>query len=195
MKAIRTNYKAMTLGQFTSHLQHKNTEFVSLHTTTQMGKDVIEVTPNATLMIPRVFNKDDGRQLDPRTPLTYIHKGPKVNDFIKLLDEKIENMATPGVYYPGRLLPRWRALKYNHEKLELYKQYMMHKSSTMGFRKLVQANFPEETLEAVLLENPKYIELFDSRLIGSRSISKFLFHQNGVLFVRKHKGGGLVLCY
>ncbi|GAB5565170.1 MAG: hypothetical protein Wins2KO_22330 [Winogradskyella sp.] len=72
-----------------------------------------KVIPNERNFGLKAFDKSTGVQLDPSGQLTDINTGLKqdIKALVKIIDEKINNMSTKGVYHPRRYNPSSRGYK------------------------------------------------------------------------------------
>ena len=188
MTKKRTNFKAMDLDGFISYLEDRHIAYNKLLTTTVMGSFVIRITPIHYRMVSRVFDKSTSRQMDPSTMVTGIDiSKPSLKQFIKLVDKKINDMSTKGVYHPRRLKPKWENLTNSKDKLELFTKYMKASTSSIGFIRLIEVNLPNKTLESILIDYPQYESLIEIEGVRERCIKKFKAYKNGKEYL-KSKG-------
>jgi len=147
MTRKRTNFKQMDCDTYTSYLDHKPLHYEKFVTTTVLGLSVIKISPKNSRMTPRVFDNETGKQIDPKTELTGIDISSKQLrlQLVKVIDEKIQNMSTKGVYHPRRLLPKWQSLNTVDQKLQLFRKYMKAPTSSIGFIRLIAVNLPNNT--------------------------------------------------
>ncbi len=106
---------------------------------------------------------------------------------VKIVDSRIQNMATKGVYYPRRLKPKWDSLSKVNEKLELFEKYLNTETSSIGFVRLMKVNLPEKTLESIIIDNPNCIDLLTENNIQAKCLAKFKKYKNGEEYL-KSKG-------
>ncbi|WP_417364263.1 hypothetical protein [Galbibacter sp.] len=106
---------------------------------------------------------------------------------VKIVDSRIQNMATKGVYYPRRLKPKWDSLSKINEKLELFEKYLNAETSSIGFVRLMKVNLPEKTLESIIIDNPNCCDLLTENNIQAKCLAKFKKYKNGVEYL-KSKG-------
>ncbi|WP_303316987.1 hypothetical protein Q4Q34_03215 [Flavivirga abyssicola] len=188
MTRKRTNFKAMDCGQFIAYLNNKSIHYDKFITTTVMGISVVKVNPNHFRMTPRIFDRDTNRQLDSKVELTDIDiTKPSLKQFIKLVDKKIKEMSTKGVYHPRRLKPKWDSLKNDKDKLELFTKYMKAPTSSIGFIRLIMVNLPNKTLESILIDYPQYESLIKIEGIRERCIKKFMAYKNGKEYLKSKR--------
>ncbi|WP_407556504.1 hypothetical protein [Winogradskyella sp. 4-2091] len=71
----------------------------------------------------RIFESKTEKQIDPNIELTGIEIEPKETkslskkQLIRIIDERVQNMGTKGVYHPKRLKPKWNSLTDDTKKL------------------------------------------------------------------------------
>jgi len=106
---------------------------------------------------------------------------------IKLIDDRIQNMGTKGVYHPKRLKPKWNSLTKDSDKLELFERYLSKPDISIGLRKLISVNLCEKTLEAIVIENLDAVKLLTSDGLLQNCIDKFMKYENGKEYL-KSKG-------
>jgi len=98
---------------------------------------------------------------------------------VKVIDNRIQNMATKGVYYPRRLKPKWDSLTKVNEKLELFEKYLDNENSSIGFLRLLKVNLPNKTLESIIIEDPSCCDLLNIEDGYQKCIDKFNKYNNG----------------
>lgn len=98
---------------------------------------------------------------------------------VKVIDNRIQNMATKGVYYPRRLKPKWNSLTKVNEKLELFEKYLDSETSSIGFLRLLKVNLPNKTLESIIIDDPSYVDLLSIDNPYQKCIDKFKKYKNG----------------
>lgn len=188
MKNKRTNFKVMDKSAFLAYLNDKNIRYEEFVTTTVMGLSVVKVIPDHFRMTPRLFDKSAGKQLDSDTELTDINIAkPSLKQFIKLVDKKISQMSTKGVYHPRRLKPKWDGLTNDKDKLNLFTKYMKAPTSSIGLIRLIMVNLPNKTLESILIDYPQYESLIKIEGVREKCIAKFRAYENGKAYL-KSKG-------
>lgn len=189
MTKKRTNFKAMDQDAFSAYLNEKKVRYEKFVTTTVMGLSVIKIAPDHFRMTPRLFDKSTGKQLDSNTELTNIDitAKPRLKQFIKLVDKKINEMSTKGVYHPRRLKPKWDGLTSDKDKLELFTKYLKAPTSSIGFIRLTTVNLPNKTLESILIDYPQYESLINIEGVRQKCIAKFRVYENGREYL-KSKG-------
>ncbi|WP_339695866.1 hypothetical protein [uncultured Marixanthomonas sp.] len=98
---------------------------------------------------------------------------------VKIIDNRIQNMATKGVYYPRRLKPKWDSLKKVSEKIELFEKYLDSSTSSIGFLRLMKVNLPNKTLESIIIENKSCCDILSIDDPYQKCINKFKKYKNG----------------
>ncbi|WP_026836536.1 hypothetical protein [Gillisia sp. JM1] len=111
----------------------------------------------------------------------------KNSEIVKIIDDRIENMGTKGVYYPRRIKPKWNSLTSDKEKLELFEKYVTSKEASIGFRSLVKKNLCSKTLEAILFENPEIVESLNEKDVMTICMDKFEKYKNGEAYLKQMK--------
>ncbi|MFV0531752.1 MAG: hypothetical protein ACK5MD_10005 [Flavobacteriales bacterium] len=106
---------------------------------------------------------------------------------IKLIDNRIQNMGTKGVYHPKRLKPKWNALTNDKDKLNLFESYLSKKESSIGLMKLIEVNLCHKTLEAIIIEDVEALKWLSSDGLLQNCIDKFSKYENGREYL-KSKG-------
>lgn len=106
---------------------------------------------------------------------------------IKLIDDRIQNMGTKGVYHPKRLKPKWNSLTNDNEKLALFESYLSKKESSIGLMKLIEVNLCHKTLEAIVIEDLQALKWLSSDGLLQNCIDKFMKYENGREYL-KSKG-------
>ena len=191
MTTKRTNFKTMDHNSFLAYLKQKDIPFKRFNTTTVLGLSVIKITPDHYRLVHRVFESKTGKQLDSKTQLTDIDIGIKVNKtlskakLIKIIDERIQNMGSKGIYHPKRLKPKWNSLTDDTEKLALFEKYVTTKDSSIGFLNLVNVNLSHKTLEAIIIEYPKAIDFLNNKEVRNICINKFSKYEYGKEYLLK----------
>lgn len=102
---------------------------------------------------------------------------------IKIIDDRIQNMGTKGVYHPKRLKPKWNSLTKDKDKLELFEKYLSNKETSIGLRKLIEVKLCNKTLEAIVIENPKVLEHLSSENLFQSCVEKFKKYKNGKAYL------------
>lgn len=185
MSGKRTNFKIMEQKDFIAYLEDKDVPHTKLHTTTILGLSVTKVIPDHFRLGHRVFETKTGNQIDPSTEMTGIEIKPKgmkllsEKQLIRIIDERVQNMGTKGVYHPKRLKPKWNSLTDDSKKLELFEKYVTSKDSSIGFLKLIKVNLCHKTLEAVIIEHPTCVDYLKSKNVKSLCIDKFSKYNYG----------------
>ena len=105
--------------------------------------------------------------------------------FIKLIDDKIQNMGVKKVYHPKRLKPKWNTLTTDKQRLVLFESYISKKEASIGFNKLVSVNLCHKTLEAILIENPDVVKFLSSENLLQHCIDKFNRYDNGINYLKE----------
>ena len=177
----------MDFQTFMDYLKQYNITYNKLDTTTILGEPVIKVIPKGRNMKPRIFDRTSGEHLSPNLELTNIDfsQNLELSKLLKIVDDKIRNMSTKGVYHPRRLLPKWSSLKSNKQKLELFKKYMKAPTSSIGFLRLIEVNLPNKTLESVIIEHPHFESLIGIDGLKQKCIDKFMLYENGRLYLEQ----------
>ena len=103
---------------------------------------------------------------------------------IKIIDERIENMATKSVYYPRRLKPKWKSLSKQTEKLDLFESYLKNSTSSIGFIRLMNVKLPSKTLESIIFDYPDAINLLKDKSIINNCIQKFKRYSCGEDYIK-----------
>jgi len=103
---------------------------------------------------------------------------------IKIIDDRIQNMATKGVYYPRRLKPKWDSLSKPNEKIALFTSYLQSKTSSIGFIRLMNVGLPYKTLESIIIEYPDASNLLGIDGIRDNCINKFKRYQSGKEYLK-----------
>lgn len=98
---------------------------------------------------------------------------------VRVIDNRIKNMATKGVYYPRRLKPKWDSLTKMNEKLELFEKYLDSETSSIGFLRLLKVNLPNKTLESIIIEDPSCCDLLKIEDGYQKCVNKFKKYKNG----------------
>ena len=180
--AKRTNFKTMDQGAFIKYLNDRSIAYDKLTTTTVLGLSVFKVIPENSRINFRVFDRETGNQLDQDVELTGIDLAQRAiskKQLIKLIDERIQNMSTKGVYHPKRLKPKWNSLTNDDEKLALFGKYVLNREVSIGLRKLVKVNLCEKTLEAIVIDHPNAMHHVTSENVTGICIEKLLKYKNG----------------
>mgnify|MGYP000139953081 CR=1 FL=1 len=138
------------------------------------------MVPSHHRLKPRSFNVVTGKQVD----RDVISKSLKLSSFIKIVDDKINNMSTKGVYLPRRLQPKWQGLSTNEEKLELFRKYMKAPTSSIGFIRLINVNLPDKTMESIIIEHPQFEVLIGIDNLTQKCIAKFRLYENGRTYLK-----------
>src|SRR5690606_33945709 len=110
----------MNQSAFTEHLDSKSIKYNKLNTTTVLGLSVIKIIPKDSRINYRVFDRKTGDQLDQNIDVTDISMASRIiskKQLIRLIDDRIQNMSTKGVYYPRRLKPKWNSLNNDKDRL------------------------------------------------------------------------------
>lgn len=192
MSGKRTNFKIMGQKDFMAYLKERDVPYTKFETTTVLGLSVVKITPDHYRLGARVFQKDGGEQLDPKVQLTGIDMVGRTNrrisrqQLIRIIDERIQNMGTKGVYHPKRLKPKWNSLTDDSKKLELFEKYVTNKESSIGFLKLIKVNLCHKTLEAIVIEYPTSVEYLTSNGIKTICVDKFSKYDNGKRYLREN---------
>lgn len=185
MSGKRTNFKIMGQKDFVAYLEDRDVPYIKLNTTTVLGLCVTKVKPEHFRLGYRIFESKTGKQIDPNIELTGIEIEPKKTkslskkQLIRIIDERVQNMGTKGVYHPKRLKPKWNSLIDDTKKLELFEKYVTSKESSIGFLKLIKVNLCHKTLEAIIIEYPACINYLKSKNVKGISIGKFSKYDNG----------------
>lgn len=111
----------------------------------------------------------------------------KNSEIVKIVDDRIENMGTKGVYYPRRIKPKWNSLNSDKEKLELFEKYVSSKDASIGFRSLVKKNLCSKTLEAILFEKPEIASILSEKDVMAVCLEKFKKYKNGEAYLKQMK--------
>lgn len=189
MNGKRTNFKIMGQNDFVAYLEDRDIPYIKLNTTTILGLGVTKVKPEHFRLGHRIFESKTGKQIDPNIELTGIEIEPKETkslskkQLIRIIDERVQNMGTKGVYHPKRLKPKWNSLTDDTKKLELFEKYVTSKESSIGFLKLIKVNLCHKTLEAVIIEYPTCIDYLKSKNVKGICIGKFSKYDSGKQYV------------
>lgn len=108
----------------------------------------------------------------------------KTSEILKIVDTRIENMGTKGVYYPRRIKPKWKSLKSEKEKMQLFEKLVSSPEPSIGFRSLVRKNLCSKTLEAIVLEKPEIEKCFQTKDILDICKKKFIKYKNGEAYLK-----------
>jgi hypothetical protein len=186
MKRTRINFNNMNYDEFIGYLKNRKAQYDELDTTTLLGLNVIAVQPKQSRMTSRVFDKNTGHQLDSKLELTGIDFNQKktLARLIKIIDDKINNMSTKGVYHPRRLQPKWQSLTSNKQKLDLFRRYMTAPTSSIGFLRLINCNLPSKTLESIIIDYPEFESLIAIDRLRQKCIDKFKLYDSGKDYLR-----------
>ena len=106
-------------------------------------------------------------------------------NLIRIIDSRIQNMGTKGVYHPKRLKPMWNSLARDKDKKALFERYLLRKDISIGLNKLMEVNLCHKTLEAIPIEYPKSLELLSDQITLSLCINKLSKHANGINYLIK----------
>ncbi len=106
---------------------------------------------------------------------------------IKIIDDRIQNMGTKGVYHPKRLKPKWNSLTNDKDRLVLFEKYLSNKDTSIGLRKLIEVNLCHKTLEAIIIEDSNVLKWLSSDSLMQNCIDKFSKYKNGKDYL-KSKG-------
>lgn len=106
---------------------------------------------------------------------------------VKIIDARIQDMGTKGVYHPRRLKPKWNSLTNDSDKLKLFEKYISNNVSSIGLLKLIDVNLCHKTLESILIEHPNSSKLLASNICLDICIDKFSKYQNGRAYLKKNK--------
>lgn len=98
---------------------------------------------------------------------------------VEIIDNRIQNMATKGVYYPRRLKPKWDSLTKINEQLQLFEKYIDNDTSSIGFLRLIKVNLPNKTLESIIIENKSCSSLLTIADPYQKCVNKFKKYKNG----------------
>ncbi len=98
---------------------------------------------------------------------------------IKIIDDRIQNMGTKGVYHPKRLKPKWNSLTNDKDKLALFENYLSKKEISIGLRKLIDVNLCHKTLEAIVIDDIEALKWLSSDGLLQNCIDKFMKYENG----------------
>ncbi len=107
---------------------------------------------------------------------------------IKIIDDRIQNMGTKGVYHPKRLKPKWNSLTTDKRRLELFEKYLSKKETSIGLYKLIEVNLCHKTLEAIVIENFEALKHLSTDGLLQICIDKFNRYENGKKYL---KGKGI----
>ncbi len=109
----------------------------------------------------------------------------KTSEILKIVGDRIDNMGTKGVYYPRRIKPKWKSLKSEKEKMQLFEKLVSSPEPSIGFRSLVRKNLCSKTLEAILFENPEIEKSFKTKDVLDNCKKKFIKYKNGEAFLKQ----------
>ena len=197
MSKQRTNFKTMSKGDFINHLESNNIKHTTFNTTTVLGLSVIKIKPDHFRLGERIFELKSGKQIDASVELTDIPLETKAemedkidvkkstskpitkNQLIKLIDDRIQNMGTKGVYHPKRLKPKWNSLTNDEDRLALFEKYLSNKDTSIGLRKLIEVNLCHKTLEAIVIDDLSALKWLTSDGLLQNCITKFNKYKNG----------------
>jgi hypothetical protein len=201
----RTNFKAMSKDHFINHLDTNDIKYTSFKTTTVLGVSVIKITPDHFRLGERIFELKSGKQVSANAELTNIplkvedkieskvetvkttSKAITKKQLIKLIDDRIQNMGTKGVYHPKRLKPKWNSLTNDEDRLALFEKYLANKDTSIGLRKLIEVNLCHKTLEAIIIDDLTVLKWLSSDGLLQNCINKFNNYKNGKDYL-KSKG-------
>lgn len=171
----------MDYSTFIEYLNKCDIPYQQYETTTVLGSSVNKVIPNGRNLKLKAFDKSTGVQLDSSVQLTDVDMGSKqdIKALVKIIDEKINNMSTKGVYHPRRLQPKWQRLQNDNERLDLFRKYMKAPTSSIGFIRLIDVNLPQKTLESIVVEHPEFEQLIGIDNLKQKCIDKFKLYENG----------------
>jgi len=127
-----------------------------------------------TEIIPDHFRLKPRRFATPKEVLS-----DDIKRIIKLIDDRISQMSTKGVYHPKRIKPKWNALEHTQDKLNYFVKMVSNKQSSIGFYKLVNVNLCHKTLEAIIIENPSFIDFLNNNRLHQICVDKFSKYENG----------------
>lgn len=111
----------------------------------------------------------------------------KVKDIVKIIDDRIENMGTKGVYFPKRMRPKWRSLTTDKQKMAFFERYISYEKPSLGFIKLVEKNLCQKTLEAIIIESPEIADALESENILQLCKHKFMKYEHGRQYLEDMK--------
>lgn len=199
----RTNFKIMSKNNFISYLDKKDINYITFKTTTVLGDSVVKIKPNHFRLGQRVFELKSGKQVVASVELTDIplETGTKTEvekevvttenpepitkqQLIKLIDNRIQNMGTKGVYHPKRLKPKWNSLTNDEDKMELFEKYLSNPHTSIGLYKLIEVNLCHKTLEAIIIEDLTAIKWLSSDGLLQNCINKFNKYKNGKEYLK-----------
>lgn len=176
----RTNFKAMNLDKFIAYLKDNTIVFIKNDEVLEDGTTIIKVVPTHHRLKPRLFKTETGKQV----VVVARNSNAKLSQFIKVVDDKIANMSTKGVYHPRRLKPKWYSLTSDQDKLGLFKKYMKDPTSSIGFIRLIDVNLPSKTLESIIIEHPQFESLIEIDNLLQKCIDKFKLYENGKTYLK-----------
>ena len=106
-------------------------------------------------------------------------------NLIRIIDSRIQNMGTTGVYHPKRLKPKWNSLIEDKDKIALFEKYLLNKKTSIGLRKLMEVDLCHKTLEAIPIEYPRSLDVLSNEITLSLCIDKLSKHENGINYLTK----------
>lgn len=198
MTMKRTNFKAMNQKDFIAYLGDKEIKYSEFKTTTVLGLSVVRITPDHYRLGERVFDSQSGKQIAADVELTNIALEKEIKkevkedtskpiskkQLIKIIDDRIQNMGTKGVYHPKRLKPKWNSLTNDSDKLSLFENYLSSKETSIGLYKLIKVNLCHKTLEAIVIEDLTAIRWLSSDSLLQNCINKFNKYKNGKEYLK-----------
>lgn len=198
MSKQRTNFKTMSKDDFINHLDSNGIPYTKFSTTTVLGLSVIKIKPDHFRLGERIFELKSGKQVDASIELTDIPLESKTENIgtskpitkkqlIKLIDDRIQNMGTKGVYHPKRLKPKWNSLTNDEDRLSLFEKYLTNKDTSIGLHKLIEVNLCHKTLEAIVIDDLSTLKWLSSDGLLQNCINKFNKYKNGKEYL-KSKG-------
>ncbi|MCB0745913.1 MAG: hypothetical protein KDC90_00485 [Ignavibacteriae bacterium] len=189
----RTNFKTMSKDDFVAYMDTNGIKYTKFNTSTVLGLGVVRIKPDHFRLGERVFELRSGQQVDANVELTDIPLDAKDENgiatnvsghitkkqLIKLIDSRIQNMGTKGVYHPKRLKPKWDSLSDDGDRLALFEKYLANKDTSIGLRKLIAVNLCHKTLEAIVIDDLTTLKWLSSDGLLQNCINKFNKYKNG----------------
>ena len=170
----RTDFRKMDYSDFIEYLTKNEVSYEE-----KTNKDSVEVIPKHFRLKSRRFPLPD-EELDNYS---------QIEEIIEVVSKRIEAMSTKDVYHPKRISPKWKAMQTTQDKLNYFEKMVSTSESSIGFRKLVSVNLCYKTLEAVIVENPSFVQLFNKENLLDTCVLKFKRYPNGRAYLMSKRFG------
>lgn len=175
----------MDLDRFVAYLDDRGITFDRVEITAGNHK-FLKVIPDHFRLKERVFKFEGEQVVDFKEDDNSM--GMTISGLVKVIDDKISNMSTKGVYHPRRLQPKWESLNSDQEKIKLFKRYMGTKNSSIGFLRLVSQNLCHKTLESIVIEYVEVETLLNMHGLRQKCIDRFKKYQHGKEYLKNKLG-------